>query len=83
MIKETNRRKDRRLRVRKRAKRIKGKDALFGIWKDNPKVRSVEAYVDSLRGSSTLVEFFSRSPLRGVNLKIKRSRDTGRKLVRF
>lgn len=35
---------------RKRTKRIiKGKDALFGIWKDNPKVRNVEAYIDSLR----------------------------------
>lgn len=34
---------------RKRTKRIKGKDALFGIWKDNPKVRNVEAYINSLR----------------------------------
>lgn len=34
---------------RKRKKRIKGKDALFGIWKDNPEVRNVEAYIDSLR----------------------------------
>ena len=34
---------------KKRAKRIKGKDALFGIWKDNPKTRDVEAYVNSLR----------------------------------
>lgn len=34
---------------RKRTKRIKGKDALFGIWKDNPKVRNVETYIDSLR----------------------------------
>lgn len=33
----------------KRTKRIKGKDALFGIWKENPKVRNVEAYIDSLR----------------------------------
>lgn len=31
----------------------------------------------------TLVEFFGRSPLRGVSLKIERSRDTGRKPVRF
>lgn len=31
----------------------------------------------------SLVRFFRRSPLRSVNLKIKRSRDTGRKPVKF
>lgn len=67
---------------KKRAKRIKGKDALFGIWKDNPKTQDVTAYVDSLRGS-TLTEFFAYSPLCGANLKTKRSRDTGRKPVKF
>ncbi len=40
-----------RATIKKRAKRVKGKDALFGIWKDNPKVRDVEAYVDNLRGN--------------------------------
>ena len=31
----------------------------------------------------SLVKFFGRSPLRGVGLKIKRSRDTGRKPAKF
>ena len=31
----------------------------------------------------TLVKFFGRPPLRGVGLKIKRSRKTGRKPVKF
>lgn len=61
--------------AKKHEKPVKGKDALFGIWKDNPQVRDVEAYVDSLRGSS-LTEFFERSLLRGVNFKVRRSRDT-------
>lgn len=47
----------------------------------------IEAYEDKhykfRLPSRSLVRFFRRSPLRGVNLKIKRSRDTGRKPVKF
>lgn len=50
-------------------------------------VALIEAYEDKHyrigRPGRPLVKFFRRSPLRGTNLGIKRSRDTGRKPVRF
>ncbi len=50
-------------------------------------VTLIEVYEDKHyrigRPGRPLIKFFSRSPLRGVNLKTKRSRDTGRKPVKF
>lgn len=54
---------------------VHGKDAVV--------VLSAEAYRKLRKPKGSLVEFFQRSPLRGVDLKIKRSRDTGRKPVKF
>jgi prevent-host-death family protein len=54
---------------------VHGKDAVV--------VLSTEAYRKLRKPMGTLVEFFQRSPLRGVDLKIKRSTDTGRKPVKF
>ncbi len=50
-------------------------------------VKLIESYEDKHhkigRPRRSLVKFFGRSPLRGVNLKIKHSRDTGRKPVKL
>ncbi len=50
-------------------------------------VTLIEAYEDKHyrigKPGRSLVKFFSRSPLRGANLRVKRSRDTGRKPVKF
>lgn len=54
---------------------VHGKDAVV--------VLSTETYRKLRKPKVSLVEFFQRSPLRGVDLKIKRSRDTGRKPVKF
>ena len=54
---------------------VHGKDAVV--------VLSAETYRKLRKPKGSLVEFFQRSPLRGVDLKVKRSRDTGRKPVKF
>ena len=41
---------------------------------------SFEEYLRLTQPRSSLVEFLRRSPLMGANLKIKRSRDTGREI---
>ena len=50
-------------------------------------VTLIEAYEDKHyrigRPGRPLIKFFRRSPLRGIGLKIKRSRETGRKPVKF
>jgi prevent-host-death family protein len=46
-------------------------------------VLSIEEYRKLARPKGSLVEFFRRSPLHGVNLKIVRSKDTGRRRVKL
>lgn len=46
-------------------------------------VLSIEEYRKLARPKDSLVDFFRRSPLRGVNLRIVRSKDTGRRRVKF
>jgi antitoxin Phd len=46
-------------------------------------VVSVEEFLELSRPRETLAEFFRRSPLAGVRLKVRRARDTGRPRVRL
>jgi len=46
-------------------------------------VLSAEDYCKLREPKGSLVEFFQQSPLRGADLKITRSKDAGRKPVRF
>jgi antitoxin Phd len=46
-------------------------------------VLSVDEYRALRKPRQSLVEFFQRSPLRGVRLKSTRARDTGRTPVKF
>jgi len=46
-------------------------------------VVSIEEYRRFAQPRESLVEFFRRSPLAGVRLKVSRSKDTGRRRLRF
>lgn len=75
-------------------KALKRAYVLMGAKRDTLKAKELDALVTLIevyedkhyrigKPGRPLVKSFSRSPLRGVNLKIKRSRDTGRKPVKF
>lgn len=63
--------------------REQGPQTITVHGKEAAVVLSIEEYrkLVPLRGS--LVEFFRRSPLHGVRLRIVRSKDTGRRRIRF
>lgn len=48
--------------------------------KDAAVVISAKAFADLPQRKGTLVDFFRNSPFAGVDLKVTRSRDTGRKI---
>lgn len=58
--------------------RVEGPQTITVHGKAAAVVMSVEAYKKLARPRQSLVDFFRKSPLRGIELDLTRSRDTGR-----